>query len=75
MADEEHEHDWRIGPVVADRFLDHCHAVCLGCWTFTVMSAFESRQWPHWEEQDYWDNLDVIEGDRAPEIRRMAGRL
>lgn len=75
MADEECEHDWRVGPSASDPFLWRFQVVCLKCWTFDTMTELSARCWPKWTEDDYWNNLDVIEGDKAPEIRRMAGRL
>lgn len=64
------EHDWRVDPAVAD-FKGRHQVVCLNCWASGLFSEFESRQWPYWEEEDYWNNLDAIEGDLAPEIRRL----
>lgn len=69
----ECEHDWRVNRAVTDPFLRRRQAVCVNCWAITSLSDFESRQWPYWEEQDYWNNLDGIEGDRAPDLRRMRG--
>jgi hypothetical protein len=60
------EHDWRRGPLINPMFWQ---VVCLKCWKHTMMHVVHADKWPKWTEQDYWDNLDVIEGDRAAEIR------
>lgn len=67
---EQCEHEWRVNRAVTD-LRDRRDGVCLNCRATALFSAFEARQWPYWTEEDYWDNLDAIEGDRAPEIRRL----
>ena len=62
------EHDWRRGPLTHPAFWQ---VVCLKCWKYELMHIVYAEKWPKWTEQDYWDNLDAIEGDRADEIRAM----
>jgi hypothetical protein len=72
---DECEHDWRIGPRIF--MTDSLPAVCCKCWAPTMLSTDQAATWPMWTEEDYWNNLDAIEGDRAPDLRRMreAGEL
>lgn len=65
------EHDWKVGPLTADFFNERYQVICTKCWTPGVLSSEEAARWPKWTEEDYWNNLDVIEGDKAPEIRRL----
>lgn len=63
------EHDWRTGPVVG--LHGETSAICVKCWRPRTLSWDDASVWPAWTENDYWNNLDAIEGDRAPEIRRL----
>lgn len=65
---EGHEgHALRRGPMTWPR---ETHWVCLDCEEIGVAHG-RTPDIPPWAEQDYWDHLDWIEGDRADEIRRM----
>jgi hypothetical protein len=65
------EHTWKVGPLTSDTFPRRHQVVCVKCWKTDVFSAEEAAKWPLWTDEDYWDNLDAIEGDKAPEIRRL----
>lgn len=64
---ESCEHEWRQGPI---RDFLTVQMVCLKCWVHKLMRFYDAEKWPKWTEQDYWDNLDAIERDAAPKIRR-----
>lgn len=66
--DADCEHDWRRGP---SRQLTLFQMICVKCWQQRLMPDTEASTWPAWSDEDYWNNLDHIEGDLAPEIRRM----
>lgn len=65
------EPDFRIGPGFDPLFAP---AVCLRCWDFRTLPWWEAGRWPAFTVEDYWENLDAIEGERAEEIRREHGR-
>lgn len=69
------EHDLRRGPCTE---LDGgVQTVCIKCWKTGTAAWFEGLLIEPWTEDLYWEYLDAIEGERAPEIRRMReeGRL
>jgi hypothetical protein len=67
----ECEHDWYTGPVVNLRFA--MQAVCIRCWGLSTLPYVLAKDLPKWTEELYWEHLDVLEGERADEIRAMKG--
>jgi hypothetical protein len=56
---------------VWSRLYCYVQGVCLRCWRTDNLPRDEAEKWPAWTDEDYWGNLDAIEGDKAPEIRRL----